>query len=745
MIVAGAGAPLAQRRPPNGWFEAPDAPTNETEASVLQLMLRRKWSIAAFTVVATILAAVVVSRMSPLYTASASLTIEARQVRLINAEQLLSSQLLDAESLRTEMASFTSPRMARAVVEKLGLDSVPEFCGAKQPPGTWRDKFLQFAGLEPAPPPEPCTASVDDVAKRVMHAINIGNDGRSYIIDVSAEAGTPVLAASIANAYAEAFVEQRRTERAEVADKARAWLNSYVDELREKVMSAEADVADYRGRYHLIPVHGETLASQSLVELNTRLNDTMTELAQKEGASSQLRALLTTDKDYSSAAATLSSPLLQELLVKEADAANTKTQLQTQFGDRHPGVVAANARLAELRQQIRVEANKAVAGLDRDVAALNARKTSLVGSMKEQQSRIGEQADDDVRLRELERDADSNRQIYQNSLTRLHEIEAEAGMQQSDARFIAEAQPPDTPSYPRSAMMVVGAMLAAIGIGSGAAIVAGLLSRNFRDKAHIEQGTGINVIGLFPRPQRRTAPQNIAVDSPQSIEAEALHRILVNFTDLRVENGRPAGLAVLLTSALPGEGKTSFGLAIGRAAALAGFSTVLVDCDLRRPAAASLLNVKARPTEDVEPSQNGLYVTPTVDDRSGLTVLSLGRDGVTVPHRLLGSPDMRELIEKLRGEHDLILLDTPPLLAVADAMALAPLADEVVLLVDQQRTPREAVEAAIAMVMRAGCGICGFVLSKVDLRQYALSYRDYSYAASRSARLAASTTVARVR
>jgi polysaccharide biosynthesis transport protein len=688
----------------SGW-QQPAPLLNVNRSTPMRLIMRWKWRILAFACVVTLISGVVIWHLKPRYSAESTVTIDVRQMRVINQEGLLSSPMLDESLVRSDMEAFGSINLARSVVTALNLNRNPEFCGSS--PG--------------------CNAPVDEVAKKVMGVVTATNDGRSYIIRIRAEVGDGELAASIANVYANAFVAYRQQMRADVAKKATTWLASYVDQLRGQSMTADAAVSKYRNEHHLVPLRGETTAAQNVSALNAELATLDNEIAGKQSTLDQVQSMQAGGGDVTAVAPLLNSPLISSLIDREAGLANNEAELKSQYGSAYPGVEAAKARTLQMRGQIHSEVNKAVAGLSRELAALNQRKAMLTTQMNANQSNVGQQGNDDVGLQALDSNATSARNVYLSATTRLREIEAEQGMAQSDASPATEAIVPDKPDYPHKAVMLAGAFLGSVGLGTILAFGAGLLSGVFRDADQLEEETGLRMLGVFPKPDGSGAPEDMASGTPLSLHGESLHSALVNMMGAIPTPLEGLGKVILVTSAIPGEGKTSFSLAVGRSAMRSDLSTILLDCDLRSPSVDGMMR-NANRTE-IEPegelgSVGGPAVrTLTVDRTTGLHVIPMRTKSAI--NQMLSASVVRGMLQHLRHEYDLIILDLPPVLAVADALTLAPMADGVVLVVDFQRTPRKAFADAVKMLQRNGAFIAGTVFSKGALQKYALAYGRY--------------------
>lgn len=648
-----------------------DAGSAEGGPNPIEIVARYKWRILVFAAILTGFAALVIWSIPPRYAAAAALTIDARQVHMISPEQLLTSQMMDEPQVRTFMEEFADIELARTVVGQLGLNKVPEYCAPPRQAWSWRGWLDRFGnGAATATAPVSCETSVQHAAEQLLKSVSVSNDGKSYVIRIQAEAGNANLAAAIANAYASAYVDDRLAKRRKIAEDASSWLNAYVAKLNGQVLAADAAVARYRSEHHLLPLHGETLVSQSLAEVNSELTALNNDIARKQALVSQL-------------------------------------------GPNWAG------------------------SMTKELQALNARKVMINAQLQELQSRLGQEGDENVELQELLRNVELTRQVYQAALTRTKEIEVDEGIARSDAQVVSEAIAPPYPSYPLKSMMLAGSFAASLGLGAILAFGLSLRSSLFRDGRHLESETGQRLLGVFPRAPERGEPARISLDHPFSLEAECLHKVLVDVLGARPERQGGLGRVVLLTSAAQGEGKTSCGVAIGRSAMQMGLSTLLIDCDMRRPAVVSTLrrSVWSDATSDLERvapgagsfEERGLTEGLLVEPELGLHILPLSADGSYTPYLVLGSAKMKQLLLDLRKKYDLILLDTPPVLATIDAFSLTGLADSVILVVEWRRTTRAAVAEAIDVLRRQGAPTAGVVFSKVDLRKYARASGMHEY------------------
>jgi uncharacterized protein involved in exopolysaccharide biosynthesis/Mrp family chromosome partitioning ATPase len=713
------------------------------EISPLQAALGYKWRILCFAIVVTTLAGVVVKQLPVRYSSSASVLVDARKLQVIDAQSVLSSPTLDLDRLRTYMEQLRSTVVTQAVVDQLDLTHDPDYCRLPSPLDRMQGEVMRWVGpylpasLQASNTPAPtrsCNLTVDEATEHLLSVVSGSNDNRSYIIKISAEASTSERAAQIANTYARAYVESLRRQTSDAAEQADAWLTTYLSNLRTQTQAADAAVEKFRRQNQLTPVRGETIIAQRLSELNSQLTVATSALAEKQAALAQVQAASGPGGlGTSSAPAVLASPVIQRLTDKLTELQSNEADLRSRYGSAYPSVQAAAAQTDKVRRTLQLEIGKVIQGLADEVSVLTARKASLTATVQGLQSATGEQGTAGVRLQELQRDADTEHKLYESMLTRLHEVDAERHMQWPDASVAVEARPSPVPSFPRTRMILTGVFMVALGIGVGAAFVLSQMSRVFRDVGHVEGETGARVLGLFPLPPRRSSPKGMVRDQPGSIEAETVFFALANLLSARKAAKVAGGWVVMVTSAVAGEGKSSCAAALGYSAVRAGMSVALLECDVRSPSTGQWLAAKAAASERRDPSATSVLrsdanVPTPPADKSSLHIMPI-RSFVGDADRLVASPEVSAVVQALRSQYDLVLIDTPPILAVPDALTLAPLIDDTVLVVDWRKTPRRSVAATMRVLLRANIRITGIILSKVNLRQFArLSTSEGYYA-----------------
>jgi capsular exopolysaccharide synthesis family protein len=345
------------------------------------------------------------------------------------------------------------------------------------------------------------------------------------------------------------------------------------------------------------------------------------------------------------------------------------------------------------------------------------------------QKNTADQDKEMVQLHELEREAEANKTLYENFLSKFKQTSAQEDIQQADARIVATATPPNAPSYPKKSMFLAFAWVISGFLGVGIAFLIERLDNGFRSSDQIEKALGLGTLGLVPAVIRNEPPQESVVTRPTSQYSEAIRSIR---TALRYSDIDHPPKIVLVTSSVPSEGKTVFAASLARSVARSGGRALLIDCDLRRPGVAKLLGADAAPGVidlfDEHADQDAII---HIDELSGMHYIP-SKGGTANPQDLLGSQQMRSFLERMRARYDLIVVDAPPVLAVSDPIILSHIVDTTIYLVRWEKTPRPIVAGAMKLLRTNGGSIAGAVLSRVNARRHATyGYGDAAYYYSR--------------
>jgi capsular exopolysaccharide synthesis family protein len=417
----------------------------------------------------------------------------------------------------------------------------------------------------------------------------------------------------------------------------------------------------------------------------------------------------------------LQSPLIQNLRSQEAQVVRKIAVFKTQLRDAHPTMILARNELTDLTTKIESEVHKIVINQGGELKIAQLRVRNLEGEIDRLQKRIDSQTDAEITLAALETELEANGKLYDTILARLKETGVQdASLVQADARIISYATVPGSPSFPRKRMIVSTAFVASMILGILIVMLLEQLDSGFRSRDQIEAATGVTVLGMVPHLRsgwfETVEPHNDILDRPNTVLGESFRTLR---TALLLSNVDDPPRTVLVTSSVPSEGKSTTALSLARTAAKAEQKCLIIDGDLRHPSLHRAFGVENDiGLIDYLSTDTPLEEIVQIDFRSGAHYILAGQ---AVPHTtdLLGSEKMRALLMALREIYDLVVIDTPPVLALSDTLVLVRSVDKTVFLVQWEKTRRETSIAGLRQVIDAGADLAGIVLAQVDLKRQA--------------------------
>jgi len=542
----------------------------------------------------------------------------------------------------------------------------------------------------------------------------VANDLRSYSVTVSFESRDPEKAARIANAVAERYIDNQLQLKLDATKRANAWLTDRLSELREKLRQSQQKVEDFKAQSNLIETTGQSLARQQLGELNSQLVLVRTDRARLESELAQLKTL-EADGGLDHAPELIASPMVLRLRDQEATLLTRQAEL-SQAGQPGRELAAVDAAVAMIRTSIALEGKRIIAATDSQLTAAKQRESTIADYIAALRGEVVEQSRAQVRLAELQRDADADRAILETFLTRSKETAGQNAFEEPDARIISPADLPVRPTSPHVGTAVAAAFAVSILLGILLAFLIESLQSGFRFPEEVERLTGTEVLRVVPDlpGNSRLKAHDFVLHEPNSTFAEALQAIRTN---LRFATAGGAPRVILLTSGTAGEAKSTLALSLARLAARAGQRAVLIDADMRQPTVASLMKLRpAKGLEDLLAGQATLAEVIVKDEETGLEIIP-SRAGASQPQDLLSGPRMNELVHGLRQAHDLVIIDSPPVTFVSDAVIMSGLADFTVYLIRWESTPRETAQSGLMQLRRSGAAV-GVVMTRARLRRH---------------------------
>ncbi|MCB4825119.1 GumC family protein [Roseicella aerolata] len=703
-------------------------------ATLFQSAWRRRWLIACITILLTaadISAALLLPRS---YRAEVLMQVDRRAARTVDGNVPALEQELDGGALAGQVDIVRSPAIALRVIQELDLLEQADFeplraqrepAGSVSGPRAWI-QAAKDAVATYLPPhladrlrgtdlqEEHLVAAREEAAliRAFQKRLYVSYDLRGGGLRIAYVSRDPALAAAVANAVASAYVDDQLRRKLDLLRGTSAWLDERLETLRVKAVEAEGRLAEFRQVHGLGTAQAPAFAQQQLAELHSQLTGAMGQQAQAEA---RLRAA-------EEAAAGRRSGSLTEIVtsrtitaLREQEAHLNRRIAELVSGGNLRTAMDARAELADLLRRIAEEQERILGAIRSDAIAARTRRASLEATIAQVTAEAQRRDGYSIQAAVLEREAAANRAVFDAAVRRTEEARLLDGLQRPDLAVISPARMPGNQSSPN--MLLIALFGFATSLLTGFSIALFLEYRNVtvRSVSQGESALGLAGLGWLPamRTRRRSRVHDLVVRAPADLYSECVRSVAVSLRGLG-----PSGRQLLLvTSASPLEGKTSFALSYGRMLAAARHECLLIDADLRRPAVQERLGGgDALGLTDVLAGKASLAEAIAIDEASGLIYMGAGQTAVD-PLWSLESPAFEELLAKVRERFRVVILDAPPVLPVSDGVLLARRVDAVVLIVAWNRTPVRAVLRAIARLSRAGAREIGFVLSGVDVSQ----------------------------
>lgn len=698
----------------------------------LAMFRRRARAFWAAAIVVFGLAILLTLQATPHYSATAQVMLDSRKQNVVDLQQVMSSLTADTSVVDTEVEVLRSRALAEKVVQEQKLDQDPEF-NRRLHKGGLLDGL--FGKKQQGPPGTPAELQREHemVVDTVLRQLKVTRSGLTYVINIEFESERPQVAAKIANAFADRYVAAQLDSKFEATRGASDWLNTRLTGLRQQVEDAEFQVQQYKAANGLLSAEGNTLTEQEISNINTRLAESRAEAADRISQYNTARAQLARGSSGDDVGGALDSPVVQQLRSQRAEISREVAEMEGRYGPRYPALQKAQAQLADIDKQIQAEIRRIISNLQAKAQAAQGQVNSLEGSLGRSRGTLASNNAASVRLNELERNAESVRTLYQSFLDRFKQTTAQQGIEQSDAQVLSRAKSPSVPSSPNVPVILLLGFIAAIVAGLALLIVLELLDTGFSTSSDIEQRLELPSLASLPLLSstvsgdkgRKSSPTRYIVEKPLSAFAEGFRNLR---TSLLANVPGEGARVIAITSSLPREGKTTTSVCLARTMAMAGDSVVVVDCDLRR---RNLHRVSQHePTVGLLEALSGKVPLDRClmrDDLTGAVFLPIAK-GEPVVQDLFGSPAMDELIAALRQRFRYVLLDTAPVLAIADTRILAPKCDGVLFLTRWRNTHRNAVLSGLKQLQSVGARVTGVALTQVNVREQARSgYGDAGY------------------
>ena len=705
---------------------------------LFRAVMRHKWGILGLAFAITLATGLFVFSMEPVYEASASIVLESEEANVVNVEQVYSLGTGRYEYTLTQFEILKSRSLAERVVRKLRLYEHPDFLPKEEEVEEPWFSF-DFKSLLPAAkqaPPVQLTEEekreqlIQSITDVVAGGLTVTPVEYSFVVYLGFESTNPQLAAQIVNAIAQEFIDSNLETRLSGTVQATGWLGERLEELKENLRISEQALQDFREREGLVSVEGVTgLGGSELRLLSQRLEDARKARIEAQNIMEDVQGMSNpSTEELMTVPAVLQHPLISQLNKERTDAERKVAELGKRYGPKHPNMIAARSDLTSANEELASEVRKVVSGINREYELARRNERQLQAEWEANKAELQDFNRKEFQLQELQREVDTNRELYDIFFTRMKSVSETGGFEKPHARIVDKAMVPTAPVKPNKRMSIMLALILGTMLGCGIAILLDMLDNTVKSPDDVQDKLGVPLLGTLPKMKTdKKGHFEQFWQKPRGGFAEALRTVRTSVVLSGLD--QPAKV-IVVTSTIPGEGKSTVALNLG--AALGQMeNTLVIGADLRRPSLATKCQLT--------PNHPGLthFVAGTAkleDCIEHLPELNLYvmPAGIIPPNPLetISSKKFVQALKFLRERFDRIVIDSAPVQAVSDALVLAANADSVIYVVKADATSATAVQKGIASVVGSNEPLTGVVLNMFDPKKahgyYGKKYYQYS-------------------
>lgn len=707
---------------------------------------RSKWRIAGLSIVITLLVALIVLSMAPIYQASSSLLIESEETNIVSIEEVYGLDSSKKEYFETQYEILKSRHIAEKVVDKLNLEQHPLFTRYFDQAPTLIDeaKAAIKGALTFLPQRETVELSEEELAQRKKERLisifkenlSIAPVSKTQVVKISYMSESPKLAADVANTVADVYIESYLEAKFEMTSKATTWLNGSLEGLRNKLEISERRLAEFYEKEQLVNLDGVVgLASEELQGLSEQLLKAENRLKQTQIIYEQVQGFNGDPAELADMPAVQNHPSIQNVKKAELQAESNVSELSKVYGPKHLKMISAQAELSSVKQTLVNQVRSLISGISSEYKQAAAQVNSLKISVAKAKEEYRKLTTLESKRKILQREVDTNQQLYDSFFTRLQETNEVEGFETANARILDEATRPLTPAKPKKGLILAAAFILSAGFGVFVALFLDFLNSGIRSVDDVERKLGQRMMGLIPwlpHKKKEHLPLRQFFDSGSHTFSEAIRTLRTSVQLLDISGNKKV---VMVTSSVPKEGKTT--VSINLAFALGGLGkTLLVDADLRKPSIAKRFDLPGfQPgLANLVAGTHSLSECVCNDAMSNIDVITAGTKSPN-PQELLLSDNFKATIERLKEEYDHIVIDTAPTQAVSDSIVVSECSDILLYVVKADATNENVIAGGLERFMHVGKRIDGVILNQVDIKKtgsehaYMGYYDQYGYGA----------------
>jgi capsular exopolysaccharide synthesis family protein len=695
-----------------------------------------KWRILLLTLAVTVLTGIIAMKITPVYSATATLLIEADKAKAISFEDVVGLDSNKKEYYLTQFEILKSYQVAKQVIDRLQLQKHPDFMAKTSLLSQIKEviPFIPKKNTLLVTDPELTAEQRADqkqqaLAKVLLSRLYINPIVRTQLVNISYESNDPQLAADVTNAVGDIYIEQDIAAKVGITKNAVNWLKTQLFNWRDRVDESEAKLQDYLERESLIDVKGvDVLIGQELAQ-------TLDQLVIARNEKNQLESIVNvvnensdnTIDTFESITQIASHQAVQNIKERLITAKLKVSELALTYGVKHPEMILAQSELFSIELNYKTQIRKLITGIEKKLKT----KSSNVLALEKEIIRIRAKYQQVIRkesdYRKLKREVETNRKIYDTFLLRSKETEVTLDFTSTVARFIDRAYRPTAPIKPNKMLLIILAFIGTLFVGIVIAFIVEALNDTIKLPSDIRDKLSLWMLGSVPTVKIKKA-DTLAVhhffDDKKINFAESVRTLRTSFVLSQLDKNTKV---VEVTSTQPEEGKTF--VATNLAFSLGQMEkTILIDADLRRPSIGKIFNIPANHPglANFIGGINTLEDCTYQDPKSAITIMPSGQL-YSNPLELLSSPRFKMVIDELKLHYDRIVIDTPPIREVSDPLIIAQQVDAVIYVVKSDSTRVVSIRNGIERLVHAKAKIAGLVLNQVDIKTMNNGYHYSNY------------------
>ncbi|MFC1659429.1 GumC family protein [Pseudomonadota bacterium] len=661
---------------------------------ILLILWKGRRIIITTIIVTVLLALIFVFTKKPVYTAESTIQINPGLQNSLDISSIFSAKSFEHTTIKSEIDIIKSKKVAKKVVEKLNLVE------------------YTTTNTEDLSPEDQLNLKKEylNKATNIMNNTKVISSPSSYTVKIQYLSTNPEQAALINNTIVEEFLSEKLEIRFESTKKLNDWLNQRVSELGEKLKQSEIAVSQFKEENRIFDSSGRTVEEQKMIALNNQLVLATSEKLKIKARLENTRSLIKSGKIQSSPDI-INSQLIQRLKVEETEILRKKADLETKYGLKHPQIINVKAELKDIQKKINLETQNIIRSLQNEIEIAGIKENSIKEKIEVLNEELSNVNKAKVKLGELERDREANKALYASYLTRFKETSQGQENIQTTIQIISKAEVPLNPTHPRKKLILIMSFILGGFLGSGIVFMLKFFHSSVSSIEEIEYITNTPVIGIVPEIKNSHSKIiDYCIKKPESKFTDSLRYILLFLDSLGSEKEKNIK-SLLLTSSTLKEGKTSLAICLARIKAKSGKKVLLIDADMR------LSSLKYSLKDSIENDLKSYLLGEAkikdiiYRDEFGEIDYITSKETEVNSQDLLSSHRMKELLEKVYGEYDLVIIDAPPINTISDTFKLLNKVDTSLYVVGLNKTKKSVLTYGFKQINLNRGKISGIVVN----------------------------------